>query len=199
MNEDMKAFCTKCGASLPPDSQFCSECGNPVDQPDMMYNYGQSRSTGSGYPTDQYGISSLAQAKAEGRLTWIYILLIGYIIIGTFSALGGLSYEYFLNIIESDPELINTIGQSNYDMLVSLKEVMFLVGIVLLISVISVLASLILSIMKRMHKVAVAACAMGSLVTLVMIPFGIIDGIILVLIGLTVTYVLYTTGPAFVD
>lgn len=202
MTEDTKAFCTKCGASIPLDSQFCSECGNPVDQPDIMYSQGSSYSENSGYPgysADPYGMSNFMKAKAERRLTFIYILLIGYIIIGAFSAVFGFSYDSLLRIIESDPALLDSLGQSNYDMLVSLKDVMFLIGIVFLISTLSVLVSLILSIMKRMHIVAVAACAIGSLVTVTMLFLGIIDGVFLVLIGLAVTYLLYTTKPAFID
>ncbi len=202
MTEDTKAFCTKCGASIPPDSQFCSECGNPVDRPDMMYSQGSGYSGNSGYPgysTDSYGMSNLIKARAERRLTFVNILLIGYVIMGILSAILGFSYDSILRVIESDPALIDMISPEDYDMLVSLKDVMFVIGVVFLISALSVLVSLILSIMKRMHMAAVAACAIGSLVTVTMLLFGVMDGVFLVLIGLAVTYLLYTTKPAFID
>lgn len=197
MTNDQKAFCTQCGATLEPDSVFCSECGNNVAEPDPIYNSGPD-ALNAGLV---YGSDDIAKTKATGRMMWIYILLIGYLLIGLILAFTGILYDYFVGVIGSDPALIEIVESSgiSYDYMVSLTDAMFTFGILTAVSVVLVAMSLILCIMKTKHMAAVILCAAGSLVLMGSYLSGIQDGIFLGFIGLLVTYFLYTTGPAFLD
>ncbi|MGI6472503.1 MAG: zinc ribbon domain-containing protein [Candidatus Methanomethylophilaceae archaeon] len=185
MTEDNKAFCTSCGALLPPDSTFCQECGSPVGGSDYVP------------VTFERYQEGYAVAKAGSRLKMIYFLMAGYMIIGIIIAITGMYFEQFVESLPSDdPTYIEILGENYYNDLLALVGSMELIGTLFLISVLVILGSLVLSIMKRYHRVAVILCAAGSLVLLFTMS---IDGIIFTVIGLGVTYLLYTTSAVFTD
>lgn len=198
MTNEQKAFCTQCGAPLEQGSVFCSECGNHVTEPDPIYNSGPNHIPNSNFV---YGSDNLAKTKANGRMIWIYILLIGYIFIGTILASTGILFERLMEVVGSDPSLIDMLESSGvtYEYMLSMTDAMFTFGILVGVSVILVIMSLILCIMKTKHKIAVILCAAGSLVLIGTFFSGMSDGVFFGIIGLLVTYMLYTTKPAFID
>lgn len=198
MSNDQKAFCTQCGASLEPGSAFCSECGNNVAKFDPIYDSGPDYVHNSSFV---YGSNDVAKTKANGRMIWIYILLIGYLFIGLILSSTGILYEHLMEIIGSDPVLIDMLESSgvSYAFMVSQTDAMFTFGILVAVSVVFVLSSLLLCFSKRKHKIAIILCAAGALVLVGSYFSGISDGMFLGVIGLLVTYLLYTTEPAFED
>ncbi|HKM14009.1 MAG TPA: zinc-ribbon domain-containing protein [Candidatus Methanomethylophilaceae archaeon] len=198
MTNEQKAFCTQCGASLDPGSAFCSECGNNVAEPDHIYNSGPNQAPNSNFV---YGSSDIAKTKAESRMIFIYILMVGYLFIGLLLASTGILYDQLMEIIGSDPALIDMIESSgvSYADMVLLTDAMLTFGILVAVSVALVMVSLVLSVMKTKHKIAVIFSAAGSFVLIVTYLSGISDGIFLGIIGLIVTYLLYLTKPAFID
>lgn len=198
MSDKQKEFCTQCGASLEPDSTFCSECGNNVAEPDLIYNSGIGHVSNTDFV---YGSNDIAKTRAESRMIWIYILMVGYLFIGVMLASTGILYERIMDIIGSDPALIEIIESSgvSYEYMASQSDAMFKFGILVAVSVVLVMISFIMSIMKTKHNLAVILCAAGSIILIGTYFSGVSDGIFLGIIGLLVTYMLYTTKPAFID
>ncbi len=198
MSDKQKEFCTQCGASLEPDSTFCSECGNNVAEPDLIYNSGIGHVSNTDFV---YGSNDIAKTRAESRMIWIYILMVGYLFIGVMLASTGILYERIMDIIGSDPALIEIIESSgvSYEYMASQSDAMFKFGILVAVSVVLVMISFIMSIMKTKHNLAVILCAAGSIILIGTYFSGMSDGIFLGIIGLLVTYMLYTTKPAFID
>lgn len=198
MTNEHKAFCTQCGASLDPGSVFCSECGNNVAEPDHLYNSGPNQAPNSNFV---YGSNDIAKTKAESRMIFIYILMVGYLFLGLLLASTGILYDHLMGIIGSDPALIDLIESSGitYAEMLSMADAMFMFGILVAVSVVLVMISLILCIMKTKHKIAVILSAAGSIVLMITYFSGISDGIFLGVIGLIVTYLIYVIEPAFID
>ncbi len=193
MTDDNRAFCTSCGALLPPDSVFCQECGSPVAKSDGMY----SEEPGLTHDTFNRYQQSFLMAKAESRLKRVRFLMIGYLILGTIIALSGLFYEQLLNSLPiDDPAFESILGENYYDEMYAMVDQMWQLGIVFIASVLLVLGSLILSSMKRHHSIAIGLCAIGSVA---LFFSNSLDGILFAIIGLIVTYLLYTTKIAFID
>lgn len=191
MGENLQEFCTHCGAKLETGSAFCPECGNPVEGSDYLYRSGPES---AGYVV---GVQDADKAKAETKLTWIYFLMAGYVILGVIMAIVCVSFGALVEYIESDPDYIAMMTQyrlNSADMS-ALVDSMFILGIVFAVSVALVAISLVLSLTKRKHTVAVILCLAGSAVML----FGGIDGILFLAIGLLVSHFLYRAKPAFKD
>lgn len=193
MTDDNRAFCTSCGALLSSDSVFCQECGSPVAEPDRIYSEGPGLTpeTFNRYQQD------FLMAKAESRLKRVRFLMVGYMILGTIIALSGLFYEQLLNSLPlDDPTFESLLGENYYDEMYAMVDQMWQLGIVFIASVLLILGSLVLSSMRRHHLFATGLCAIGSVALFFsMSP----DGIIFAIIGLIVTYFLYTTKVAFID
>ena len=154
-----RAFCTSCGADLPPDSAFCQECGSPVSGPDRMYSEGPGYVPGTvGRHQDSY-----ASAKADSRLRMIRFLMIGYILIGAIIAATGLFFETFVEYIPlNDPTYESLLGEDYYDLMLSMVGPMKYLGMVFAASILMILGSLILGFMRRHHLIALILCGAGS-------------------------------------
>ncbi len=198
MTNEQKEFCTQCGASIEPNSVFCSECGNNVAEPDSIYNSGPDHALDTNFV---YGSKDMRKIRAESRMIWIYILMVGYLFIGLMLASTGIMYERIVEIIGSDPALIDIVESSglDYAYMVSLSGAMFTFGVLVAVSVVLVMISFILSVLKTKHNLAVILCAAGSIVLFGTYISGLTDGIFLGIIGLLVTYMLHITKPAFID
>lgn len=193
MTSNDRAFCTNCGADLPPDSVFCQECGSPVSEPDRMFSEGPEYVPATyNRHQDVYGL-----AKAESRLRIIRFLMIGYILLGAVIAASGLFFGQLLESLPiDDPMYISLLGEDYYEDMLSMVEPMKYLGMVFAASILMILGSLVLCFMRRHYTYALILSAAGSVVLALSMS---LDSVLLVIIGLFVTYLLYTAKPAFTD
>ncbi|MGE0015349.1 MAG: zinc-ribbon domain-containing protein [Candidatus Methanomethylophilaceae archaeon] len=191
MVENTQEFCTHCGAKLETGSAFCPECGNPVEGSDYLYRSGPESAN------YVYGVQDADKARANKRLTWIYFLLMGYVILGSITAIVGMSFGALVEITESDPDFIAALAEYGLTVadLSAMVDPMFMLGLLFAVSVALVTVSFVLCILRRKHLFALILCAAGSVIPV----FSAEDGIIFMAIGLLVTYFLYTAKPAFED
>lgn len=191
MAENEGAFCTHCGAGLEKGSAFCPECGNPVEGADNMYR------SGPGSSEYVYGLQNAEKARSEKRLRLIYVLFAGYIFLSISLAVVSMSFGALLDSFASDPSFIETLTSfgMTIDEAYAQVESMFTLGVAFAASAILITVSFILSILKRKHIFAVLFCVAGSVIT----PVAGADGILFLLIGLMVAYILYRSKSAFKD
>jgi hypothetical protein len=191
MVENTQEFCTHCGAKLETGSAFCQECGNPVEGSDYLYRSGPESAN------YVYGVQDADKAKAKKRLTWIYFLLVGYVIVGSITAIVGMSFGALVDMMLEDPDFVASLAEYGLTAgdLSAMVGPMFMLGLLFIVSVVLVAISFVLCILKRKHMFALVLCAAGSVVPV----FSGADGILFMAVGLLVTYFLYTVKPAFED
>lgn len=191
MVDNTQEFCTHCGAKLETGSAFCPECGNPVEGSDYVYRSGPESAN------YVYGVQEADKTKAKKRLTWIYFLLVGYVISGSVMAIVGMSFGALVGAMESDPDFIAALAELGFTVadIYAMIDPMFTLGLLFAVSVALVAVSFVLCILKRKYLLAVILCAAGSIIPV----FSGVDGVLFAAIGLLVTYFLYTVKPAFED
>lgn len=162
MTDENGGFCTRCGSSLPPNSQFCPECGSAVDGGTNPYATG-------GRPRSQYrdGLDSTA--------TFILIYGVLALIIGLMFVSMGVS--------TTDQMMQDAIDQAGYGGMITvelMRTVMNVVGACMVVSGATALVAGFFSLKCRNLDIALFACVISSIAALGF--FGI--GFLLFAIGI---------------
>ncbi|MFA7150176.1 MAG: zinc-ribbon domain-containing protein [Candidatus Methanomethylophilaceae archaeon] len=170
------AFCTKCGTKLRESAAFCPECGAPV-------------AGGSVVQSVRNEINDSCERKAmTERLMWVSIFLGIFVL---FSVVIGAYCAFDVNVImetlKSDPDVWSELLTHYTE--TEIRNAFVLVGYYVLLAGVVGAVSLILCVTKRFWIVALVTCAAASIL---MLPT-----IIGPIIGLIVSYLLYTAKPAF--
>lgn len=184
MNDQVK-FCYRCGANLPEGAVFCPECGSSIDG---------SEPTRTEYTAQPVNSGSRNTLGAVPTLTLIYGILA--IIGAVFTILMGMSIDTILNMARDLYEE-GAISESDYNTIITLfqtftKIVFTAVGIILAISgAFAIWASQEASKMQSWNK-TIALYGIAALTPAFMAPFDLVTAIILTVVGLIMTYLVYT-------
>lgn len=181
-------FCTACGASLPPGSQFCPECGRSVDGRENPYAGGE-----------YYDRGMQVQRKSS-----VPIFIILYGIFGLIVGASMLSYCLGLNEASYN-ELLQTagdmIGSDVSGMMPawseSLKSMLVTTCVFGTLSPICAIISYIFCWRNGPWKYALAFCGLADVLVLGMCLTDVLTAVILFAIGLVVTYKLYADRETF--
>lgn len=169
-------FCSKCGAKLRESATFCPECGASV-------------AGGSVVQSVRNEIKDSYKKKAmTERLMWISIFIGVFVffsvIMGAYCAFG---INAIMETLRSNPDVWGEI--LTYYTEAEIKNAFVFGGYYLLSAGIVGAISLILCITKRFWIIALITCLLAS--------FIMLPTVLGFIIGLVVTYLLYTARPAF--
>ena len=192
MSDEFK-FCYHCGANLPDGSAFCPECGAKLDVESMpAANISRPAPTTSG----------------KNPLSPFPILILIY---GILAIIGGLVSLLFAisidSLLETLDEMVKAgqIDQAAYDELYNAINSFFVspqvafswMGCILLASgILATLAGVKSSDLKE-WKISVSCCAAAAALPLLLLPFDILNAILLPLVGFLMTYMLYKNKDKF--
>lgn len=182
-------FCTACGARLPEGSLFCPECGRSVDGGENPYAGAYAG----------YDDRSRVQRKSS-----VPIFIILYGIFGLIVGASMLSFCVGLNEASYN-ELLQTAGDmmgSDVTGMMpawseSLKNMLVATCVFGTVSPICALVSYVFCWRNGPWKYALAFCALADVLILGMCLTDVITAVILFIIGLIVTYKLYTDRETF--
>lgn len=196
MADDFK-FCYKCGAELPEGSDYCPECGSPLNDSDVKRDQ------------PEY-VAQLVESKSNG-LGAIPILMFVYGVIAIFGSImfmmTGLLLDMIIQTLENMVEQ-GLISDSDYATFAALfttmtAEVMKLVliveGLLLLLSGISALVSGRYASKLVKFKLCFTLCLLASLLPLGLLPFDVLMGIALPVVGFIICYKIYSSKDMFKD
>ena len=185
---DENRFCTACGARLPEGSIYCPECGRPVDG-------GQNP-----YAADPGWDRGMVQRRKSS----IPVFLLLYGIFGLIVSLYMLSFAYGLN-----EEVYNQFLQNAEEMIGSdvspmmppwedsLRTMMLAASVFGIISPVLALVSYYFCWKGGPWKNAIILCGLSSVLILGTCIASSMEGLILFLIGMFVTFMLYRDKDTF--
>jgi predicted RNA-binding Zn-ribbon protein involved in translation (DUF1610 family) len=185
-----QAFCTQCGAMLEANDTFCPKCGAQVAEADSTY---RGKAAPQGYA---YGNMSLEKSRAESKTSKVMILSGIYLVFAVIMIIGCFSFGSAVQVFEENPELLDDMGLTMEDVL-ALADVMAFVGYIFLASLVMIIIGMYFVHKKENFTVSVVLYALGSAVLFGAAAIGGLSEMILAIIGLLVTYLLYTAKPAF--
>jgi predicted nucleic acid-binding Zn ribbon protein len=169
-------FCSKCGAKLRDSAVFCPECGAPIAGGSVVQSV-----------RNEINDSYKKKAMTE-RLMWISIFLGVFVffsvIMGAYCAL---DVNAIIDALKSDPEVWAEV--LTYYTEAEIRSAFVFGGYYLLSAGIVGAISLVFCIIKKFWIIALIMCLLASLIMLPTV-LGFV-------IGLVVTYLLYTAKPAF--
>lgn len=169
-------FCTRCGTKLRESAAFCPECGAPV-------------AGGSVVQSVRNEINDSCERKAmTERLMWVSIFLgifvLFSVVIGAYCAF---DVDAIMEALKSDPDVWSEVLTQFTE--TQVRSSLVLVGYYVLLAGVVGAVSLVLCVTKRHWIVALVTCVAASII---MLPT-----VLGLMIGLIVSYLLYTAKPAF--
>lgn len=176
---DENKFCTACGAMLPDGAEFCPECGAGIGGRANPHSYAQ----GPGYtPAQRTGPPTIS----------ILVLIYGVfaLILGVVSVYLGLTFTEagFQELVEQYEAMGMVFPLEWSD---SFSSEMLLTGGITIASAVCALVSYWFCYKRGPKTYAVIACALATVLS-----FGMI-GIVSVIIGALVTFLLYRDSNGF--
>lgn len=176
--ESNSKFCTQCGKAVSTEAQYCSECGTPI--------------AGSRAEAERrQALKDYEDMMSENRRMWVMFLMIIYaipaIIVGVYFVVNA---AQFTDILFQNSDFI--AWALTYDVTPAMTESMFnYLGYLLIASGACVAIATLCVFKRRYWLVAVVLTLIGSLLFC-----GSIFG---VLIGLMVTWMIYSMRDSFID
>ena len=189
MSDEIK-FCFKCGANVPEGSAFCPECGASL--------------TGNNDNRTEYtAVPTKSAQNADGGIVPILIMIYGVLAIigGLLVIIVGISVDSLINMMEAAVEQ-GTISAEEYELFVELTKSLnmlacTLIGVLLISSGVLALISGIWSSNLKNWKLSVLFCGIAALLPALSIMFDPITAVILPVVGLLMTYFLYSKKNDF--
>lgn len=169
-------FCMECGAKIEGDVQFCPSCGAELKK--------------------QAEVVAAAQAKPakdlDGRRSLVLFLLAAYaipvcIVSVVIVAMGG----QMADIIWENADARQAMIDAGYATKQALIDALTLSGGLMLASGACVAVSFFMTLIRKMWILALILCVAGSILS-----YSSIIGLV---IGLIVSYLVYTLKPTFID
>ncbi len=189
-------YCYKCGAEVPTGSSFCPECGASISD----FDQGAEA---------EYTAAPTRRVKDDLGAIPLLLLVYGIIaIIGAiFLILIGMSFNLILETLQQMVQE-GAMTQDEYNDFISLfgtltTETLMIYctaqGVILVISGILAIISGHYAGKQENYKACMVCCAVAAIITIFIIPFDIIIGIILPVVGLIVTYMIIKDKDKFVS
>ncbi|MDO5853894.1 MAG: zinc ribbon domain-containing protein [Thermoplasmata archaeon] len=187
-------FCTRCGAELPDGSAFCPECGSPVGG-----GFNHEAGAGYGYSDGYY------RQASRPALSFAPLILVYGILAAVFGLLIGISVAGLTEA--SYNELIQTMTDAtgvDYSTLMPAWSS----GLVLMLcaTFFAMAASGILAILCYIQcrkaenwKLTVILCGASTAACLVVTVFSPVEGLVMVIVGALMTYLIYNRKDAFLE
>jgi uncharacterized membrane protein HdeD (DUF308 family) len=190
-------YCTKCGAAIPSSAGFCPECG-------------ASQDTGDSSSRIEYTAAPASQKK-KGDLGVLPIIMIVYGILAVVAAIFIISMGMAIDsVLAMLKEMVDSgqISQSDYDQYVQILSVFAItankmsataVGIAMALSgIFSVIAGMKADKMES-WKITLALTLVAVLILMFAAPFMPVLSIILMILGLIVTFFIYRAKDQFIS
>lgn len=173
-------FCTHCGARLQESVTFCPECGVPI-----------AGASNDGVQKNAF-IEDSKVAEARRRLVWITVMLglftAAVLVIGTYMAFGA---QTIIDTIKVDPKMWESlIAQTGWNESM-IHDALVMAGYYFIAGGVLGAISTICCGIRRIWYVAFISSLFASL-----LMWSTVIGLI---VGLLVTYMLYTSRSAFLD